>query len=137
MCLASKLRGREDLAEALRAEDSEESSDVERDSGPEITEDYQKVVRNEPSPDPVETTLEDAVNTAPIKEIRQLLNDLVRTNSAVQEVVAKRLTAPISGRGNRKRKAYETCVHCDEEYQVTKNEEGDCIYHPGMSFSKD
>ena len=136
--LAPTLCGGEDIAKiVLENDDSEESSDADSDSGPEITESYQKVVWNEPSPDPVETSLENAINTTPMKEIRQLLIDLVRTQSAVQEAVAKRLTAPIPGPGNRKRKAYETCVHCDEEYQVTENEEGDCIYHPGMSIGKD
>jgi hypothetical protein len=29
---------------------------------------------------------------------------------------------------------YAKCDHCDEEFDVTENEKGDCIWHPGLCF---
>lgn len=33
----------------------------------------------------------------------------------------------------RLRPRYATCTNCEEEFDITQNESGDCVYHPGKS----
>ncbi|KAK5675881.1 hypothetical protein LTS10_011613 [Elasticomyces elasticus] len=39
------------------------------------------------------------------------------------------VSAPATATGKRQR--YETCMKCEEEYDVQVNEKGMCVYHPG------
>jgi len=34
---------------------------------------------------------------------------------------------------SKKRKAYETCVNCEDSYDADRNSMGDCVYHPGTT----
>lgn len=93
---------------------------------------HQYVVPFQPSPEPSETSLEKAIDTAPVSQLRSLLKDLVREHLDAAHRATERLTTPIPGSENRKRKAHEICIHCEAEYHVTDNDNGCCIYHPGQ-----
>ena len=88
-------------------------------------------VPKEPSPEPVESSLDQAIDTAPDIELRALLKDLVRAQPAAKAIVNKRLLVSIAGSESRKRKAIETCRRYREDYRFTDNIEGCCSFHPG------
>jgi hypothetical protein len=35
---------------------------------------------------------------------------------------------------SQKRKMYEICIQCNEEYNVRENDQESCVWHPGMSL---
>ena len=76
---------------------------------------------SEPSPEPVESTLEHAINTAPLAELRALVKHLIRAQPVAKDLASRHLLAPIAGSVSRKRKAFEKCVNCEEDYRVTDN----------------
>ena len=85
-----------------------------------------------PSPEPSETSIEIALDTAPVSQLRRLLKDLVRDHPDAAHKAAEQLTIPISTSKNLKRKAYETCIHCEAEYHVKDNTNGCCVYLVSM-----
>jgi hypothetical protein len=90
----------------------------------------------EHSKEPAGATLEDAINTAPVEELRAMLRGFVAKHADIKEAVSSRLLTPISsetGVHPRKRKAFETCRHCDKDYPVVENVMGACVYHKGES----
>ena len=89
---------------------------------------------SEPSKEPAGATLKDAINTAPVEQLRAMLRDFVEKHADIKEAVTKRLLTPMSpapGVHTLKRKAYETCRHCDQDYAVVENIDGACVYHKG------
>jgi hypothetical protein len=84
------------------------------------------------TPEPVESSLEAAISTAPVEEMCAMVKDLIRAHANIKEAVLKRLLKPTSGSDSRKREAFETCLHCGKDYGVADNIEGSCVHHEGM-----
>lgn len=83
------------------------------------------------SPGPTETSVIGAIETAPLSALRNILCELVRNNPSAEVLISQRLTTPIAGSVNPKRKLNETCMNCKQDYRVTENAQGSCVYHPG------
>jgi len=80
-------------------------------------------------PEPVESALHDAIQHANPDALRKILQQLCIRNDEAAALTRSTLMDNIDG--GRERERYETCKHCKAEYDVTKNEKGDCVYHPG------
>lgn len=83
-----------------------------------------------PSPAPEETSLDAAINDLSNESRTSLLQDICREIKGAEALTSSRLLAPIEG-STAKRKAYETCKHCRQEYAVIQNHNKACRYHPG------
>lgn len=92
---------------------------------------HQTLVFDALSPPAVEASLEVAIGTASIHELRRLLLDITNSNESAKNLAMHRLLTPIAVENSSKCKAFETCKNCAEEYQVVNNTNGDCAYHPG------
>lgn len=82
------------------------------------------------SPSPAIESLEQAIDAAPISELRAILKALAHAQPAANKFVTKQLLTPIAGSESRKRKAIETCARCKEDYRVAENTERCCVFHP-------
>jgi hypothetical protein len=80
----------------------------------------------------VAVSLDSAIDDAPVHQIRFALKELARSQATAKAYLEKTFTLPIVGSNSRKRKAFDVCGHCSEEYTVSDNEKGCCNYHPGM-----
>ena len=104
-------------------EDESESAPNEHESG--------SATSGSPTPEPVATSLDEFIKTAPVEQIRSLLTFICQKHESGRKLASGRLLAPLDSDTGRKRKAFEKCKNCDEEYNVTTNYKGDCVYHPG------
>jgi hypothetical protein len=89
------------------------------------------VTSGSPTPEPVTSSLDDAIRTAPVKQIHSLLILICQKHESARKLASSRLLAPMESSTGRKRKAFEKCKHCGVDYSVLSNEKGDCMYHPG------
>ena len=111
---------------ADRRADSGSDDDSEYDSD---NPDYQQV-REAESPQPTETTLRDAITAAPLERLQKLLLEITEHHEDARIEAMAKLLQPIPG-SNGKRKAYEMCANCANEYNVSENEVGVCVFHEG------
>lgn len=122
------------LARVLDVAPNDEDHSSDNRSGSEDddveNEDYQEI-RDAPSPPHQDTALYDAIYDAPILELRRLLVQLTDNNVEAREIATSRLLRP-AGNG-RKRKAFEHCQNCQEDYATGENPVGACVYHEGAS----
>ncbi|EME39594.1 hypothetical protein DOTSEDRAFT_139144 [Dothistroma septosporum NZE10] len=79
----------------------------------------------------MESSLRDAIYTAPLARLQRLLLDIIDKNGEARDEAIARLLKPITGSNGKKRKAYETCVNCNNDYDVGSNTLGVCVYHEG------
>ncbi|KAK5191250.1 hypothetical protein LTR99_001633 [Exophiala xenobiotica] len=87
-------------------------------------------------------TLEEAIETATPSRLRTVLLQVCQDNHLARDLATKALLVstitPVEGTGgsnlkdSRKRKRFEVCGQCDDEYEVERNELGLCVYHPGQ-----
>lgn len=124
------------------ADESESHSDYSDNSEEQdetaVTGIRKRILPPRPSPEPIEASLESAIDEAPAIEVRNLLKELVKTQSTTRDVVSQRLLVPIAGSESLKRKAFEHCILCEKEYRVVDNTEGSCSYHTGkLGMSSD
>ncbi|KAI9704481.1 MAG: hypothetical protein M1820_005555 [Bogoriella megaspora] len=72
--------------------------------------------------------LVEAVASAIPERLRRVVEDLIKSSSEAAEFIAGHLLTSSS-----KRKRYEICGQCHEEYDTTENENANdpCKYHPG------
>ncbi|KAJ9609962.1 hypothetical protein H2200_006292 [Cladophialophora chaetospira] len=83
--------------------------------------------------------LTDAIDAATASRLRMVLHQLCEDSSEAKNLVTKALLLPsaesnLSALGDttsRKRKRYEVCKNCNKEYEVERNNHGNCVYHPG------
>jgi len=120
---------KERVTSELDEEEEEEESESDSDASEENV-----APTHPPSPPPRETTLEAAISSTPGHVARSLLVRC-RVHSVARKLASAELLRPIAANVNAKRKAYETCVNCDSEYQIDFNEAGVCVYRPGMLAS--
>ena len=108
-------------------------SESEPDSPTEAARRGQLFLPGDPIPEPSEASLEDAIDTAPVEELRDMVKELVRRHTDVKDkdTVSKRLLAPMSTSYSRKPKAFEACLHSGEDYAVANNHDGCCIHRNG------
>ena len=92
-------------------------------------------------------TLEEAIETATASRLRTVLHQMCQDSHLVRDLATKALLSPTitptegtsesNLNGRRKRKRFEVCEQCNDEYEVERNEMGLCVYHPGKySLSK-
>ncbi|KAK3053095.1 hypothetical protein LTR09_005721 [Extremus antarcticus] len=84
--------------------------------------DYQTII-DKPCPEPEETTLANAINTAPQAQLRYLLNKIVWKYPAATTTIEQSLTLPIPG-SREKRQAFESCAQCSLDYEAVDNAVG-------------
>lgn len=85
---------------------------------------------------PQPSSLEDAILTTPSTVLRKLLLRMVQTSSTARTTVTGHLLTPIAGQAaGTKRRKYETCKNCGEDYNVTENSVEACGYHRGIVLS--
>ncbi|KAK5693398.1 hypothetical protein LTR97_009967 [Elasticomyces elasticus] len=84
-----------------------------------------------PSPPPEPASVDDAIANATSERLRIALRALCRENEVARETASRILLVSASATATGKRKRYETCKNCKEEYDVQVNEKGFCVYHPG------
>ena len=121
------------VANSASANPEEEYSDEQQDDGPTVSE----LIRypGSPSPKPVESSLKDAIDTAPPVELRSLMWFMCRDIDAARRMATTKLLTPIERHdwAGKKRKAYETCKNCGEDYHVSHNEDWVCVHHSGKA----
>ena len=118
------LEGKEDNPQPGSNDDDEEESDS----------DPEGLTSGSPTPEPIASSLEDAIETAPVAQLQSLLTFICQKNEVARQIASSRLLAPLESAVGQKRKAFEKCKNCDEEYNVLQNEKGVCEYHPGTSL---
>jgi hypothetical protein len=83
------------------------------------------------------TNVVQAIHAAVPDRLYTLLLEIVTTIPAAQALAEERLLVPMTSTAassvqpNLKRKAYEVCANCNQEYSVESNSKGDCVYHEG------
>lgn len=87
-------------------------------------------VKAVPRAEPTGTTLQDAINSAPLTQLRRLLIEITNMNAEARGHASTRLLTSIPGKRG-KRKAFETCIKCDADYHVNDNGPSSCVYHDG------
>lgn len=121
----------------IRPEEVASNSEEESSPEPELREyqEYRSVAPTAQEP----TNVIQAIHTAAPDRIYTLLLEIVTIVPAAKTLAEERLLVPVTSTAeasvqpNLKRKAYEMCANCDEEYFVENNRRGYCVYHPGMS----
>ena len=94
-------------------------------------EDYQEYRPTMPE-EPYEGRLVDAIHTATLSRLQTLLINIIKAVPAANELAEKELLVPWYGhKTNLKRKKFETCKNCNEEYMTDGNYKGACVYHEG------
>ena len=93
--------------------------------------DYARLTSGSPSPEPVASSVHEAIDSVDPEKLRVVLHQLCTTNKAAEVIVTTKLLDALSN--GTLRKAYEKCKHCKAEFNVLINEKGACVYHPGMS----
>lgn len=95
---------------------------------------FARLISGSPTPAPVEASLEDAVKAAPPDTVQRVLLEVCRQSEEARHIATGQLlTALAPSAQGRKRKRYEMCKHCGQEYDVERNEKGDCVYHSGKA----
>ena len=89
-----------------------------------------------PTQPPAVSSLESVIATASADRLRAVLADICRANAEAKDIAQAALLATHPNGATLKRKRYETCENCHAEYDVTKNRNGDCVYHEGEFASK-
>ena len=88
-----------------------------------------RLTSGSPTPQPIESPLQDAIGTASPEVLRTVLQRLC-SDSKNAEALAKSMLLDSMPEG-KQRKTYESCKNCKIEYDVTGNQKGGCVYHPG------
>lgn len=88
-------------------------------------------VEAKPTP-PLEASLDDAIDQAPVDVLRKLVRRIAGQNEHAGNTIKAALLVPSGSSNSLKRKAYEACQHCGTEYHVWENHDLACVYHPGM-----
>ena len=81
-------------------------------------------------------TLDEAIRSASQKQLSELLLSICKKYPEAHAETSAHLLAPLPTLSGLKRKAFEICENCDEEYHVEKNEDGDCVFHDGRFQNK-
>jgi hypothetical protein len=102
----------------------------------EVLEPHQEY-RKVPSPAAKPTTVVQAIHSAESDRIYTLLLEMVTTIPAAKALAERRLLKSIAktaapAQPKLKRKAYESCKNCGEEYSIDTNRKSACVYHKGM-----
>jgi hypothetical protein len=84
-----------------------------------------------PTPPPQRITIRQAIEDAPLEELKKLLIKIWREFEDSRPVIDNAVRRPIPGSRKRKRKAFELCRKCHTHYDVELNEMGSCRYHDG------
>lgn len=85
--------------------------------------------------DPVSASLDEAIQSAPVSELRSLLKSICKKHDVARNMASVRLLAPAANGSANKRKAYEVCSQCGEDYLVEANVVGKCTFHQGECHS--
>ena len=85
------------------------------------------------SPPYIDPYLEDAIKIAPAAKLRDILIRVCRQDDFAREYATGILLAPTENGSGRKRKRYEWCRNCDEDYNVLDNTVESCVIHTGNS----
>ncbi|CZT19199.1 uncharacterized protein RCC_05045 [Ramularia collo-cygni] len=114
------------------------TDDESRSSSPELDLEEHQEYRDISSPVQDPTTAIQAIHEATPDRRYTLLLEIVSTIPAAKALAEERLLLPLASSGessdvqpNLKRKAYEICENCKEEYSVESNDKGSCVYHDG------
>lgn len=94
-----------------------------------------------PSPPPQSVSIEQAIEEAPVAELRKLVQCLWKDVPQSRPLIDAALLRPLGesseggggGGGGLKRKATEVCENCNQVYRVEDNKHGTCVYHPSKS----
>ena len=90
------------------------------------------------TPEPVASTLEEAIRLAPPGQLRSILNFLCEKNDFAKGFTSACLIYQPNNDSGRKRKVFAQCKTCGVEYDVVasagENCIADCRYHPGKTF---
>ena len=97
-------------------------------------EDYQEY-RSPMPEEPCEARVVDAIHTATLPRLQTLLISIIKSVPAANELAEKELLVAWEGqKPSLKRKRFETCKNCKEEYNTARNYKGSCVYHEGKFF---
>lgn len=107
-------------------EESQESSDY---PVPESDTDSSDSSR-ESSPDNI--TVQAAIASATEERLRKTLIELCIMSSPAEELVRHLLISRSDKDSKKKRKIYEICTQCSEEYTVEDNNRKSCVFHLGQ-----
>ena len=112
-------------------------SESEPDSPTEATRRGQLFLPGDPIPEPSEASLEDAIDTAPVEELRDMVKELVRRHTDVKDkdTVSEPTACANVHVGQPQAEGVETCLHCGEDYALADNHDGCCVHHKGMETS--
>ncbi|KAK3699475.1 hypothetical protein LTR37_016432 [Vermiconidia calcicola] len=116
------LYGREVGSDASKPEFEDDES--EDGASPHVT-------SGSPTPEPQESSLEEAILSAPLWRVQRLLIDICKINDYARAYAAGSLHSDMID--GKKRKKSEMCKHCGKEYEVEHNQKGGCKYHSGVS----
>ncbi|KAF7185493.1 hypothetical protein HII31_13190 [Pseudocercospora fuligena] len=73
----------------------------------------------------------EAITTAPEIRLRALLRNIVQRVPEAHAIATRTLLASTTTAGV-KRKAFEKCKNCGDDYNVSENYKGACVYHEGV-----
>jgi hypothetical protein len=116
----------EDESESASTSSSEPKSEPESES--------EGVTSGSPTPEPVASSLDDAIKAASVAQLQSLLIFICQKHEPAKKIASSRLLAPLESGTGQKRKAFEKCKNCGEEYNVLDNMKGFCEYHSGKSL---
>lgn len=132
------------LRERLEAEEEDEEDSEAQSSSPEPADlEAHQEYRPLPSPPSQQASnVIQAIHSAKPDRLYTLLLEIVTTIPAARALAEERLLVALrqdaTGSGSQrgvKRKAYEVCENCDEEFSVVEgNGKGECVYHEGELF---
>ena len=83
---------------------------------------------------PEESTISDAINSATKRRLQTVLSELYTESPDAARRISKKLLYPFD-RGTKRRRVYEICRNCKEEYDALNNDDGDCVYHPSTHIT--
>jgi hypothetical protein len=101
-----------------------EEDDAESGSGSErlgTDEGERAVSSRSTNPEPTEAdepSLDDAIEKAPAARLRSILKFVCEKNEFARQLTKHHLLAPVGNGKSRKRKRFETCTKCGNEYDV-------------------
>lgn len=93
------------------------------------------------APPPESTSLHDVINTLPERRLRNLFNEMCERNADFGEMARSMLSVTLNQQEDQSQPqthvpVYKTCVNCRGIFDVTKNIEQRCRYHPGKTAHK-
>ncbi|KAK4993777.1 hypothetical protein LTR66_005899 [Elasticomyces elasticus] len=83
---------------------------------------------------PEASDLANAISSATQHRLRVVLTELCEESSDASRRVTEKLLHSFD-RGTKRRRVYENCRNCKEEYDALNNDDGDRVYHPGTLVS--